>query len=100
MFTSKRLILRKFESVDLDFLYSLDNDAEVMRYINGGIDTPREFIANNILPLFTHYDDSKPGIGYWVVTRNNDPQPLGWCCLREIGNLSQVGSIGYRFDKT
>lgn len=57
MFTSKRLILRKFESVDLDFLYSLDSDAEVMRYINGGIDTPREFIANNILPLITHYDD-------------------------------------------
>jgi hypothetical protein len=32
---TKRLILRQFTELDTDFLWDLDNDARVMKYING-----------------------------------------------------------------
>jgi ribosomal-protein-alanine N-acetyltransferase len=46
---TKRLILRRFTKDDANHLYLLDNDPEVMRYINGGTPTPFEIIQNDIL---------------------------------------------------
>ena len=68
-----------------------------MKYINGGIETPRDFISENVLPLFTHYSDAKPGLGYWIVSLVENPEPIGWCCLRETPDSPKLGTIGYRF---
>lgn len=42
-----RIILRNLTIEDLDNLVELDSNSEVMRFINGGIATSREAIANN-----------------------------------------------------
>src|SRR6478609_3827064 len=47
-----RLDLRRFTAADVDLLYGLDNDPEVMRYLNGGAPVAREVIAREILPGF------------------------------------------------
>jgi hypothetical protein len=39
-----------FEMADVDSLFELNSDPEVMRYINGGKPTPREEIRDNIIP--------------------------------------------------
>lgn len=39
-----RLVLRAFTAADVDRLLALDNDPEVMRFINGGRPTSREVI--------------------------------------------------------
>jgi RimJ/RimL family protein N-acetyltransferase len=61
---TERLILRRFTAADLDHLFTLDNDPEVMRYINGGEPTPREAIESDILPRFMQYDEGCPAYGF------------------------------------
>lgn len=96
---TERLVLRAFEERDGEWLYALDNDPEVMRYINGGIHTPRDFIINNTLPLFQKYEDDKPGIGFWALMEKNRDEPIGWCCLRSREGLASTVSLGYRLAK-
>ncbi|GAA3081011.1 hypothetical protein GCM10020000_78620 [Streptomyces olivoverticillatus] len=39
---TERLVLRPFTEADVDHLFALDNDPDVMRFINGGsTDEPR-----------------------------------------------------------
>ena len=47
---TERLLLRRFTHDDVDNLYNLDGDPEVMRYITGGATTPREEIEHVDLP--------------------------------------------------
>ncbi len=41
---TERLILRRFTRADADVLFALDDDLEVMRYINGGLPASLEEI--------------------------------------------------------
>jgi len=96
---TERLIFRKFIETDGKWLHELDNDPDVMRYINGGIYTPHNFILKNILPLFRTYDSDYPGIGFWVLMEKNSEDPIGWCCLRRQNGYTNVASLGYRLAK-
>ena len=64
-----RLILRRFTPADLDYLYALDNDPDVMHYINGGTPTPRAIVERDILPAFLLYDERRPGFGFWAAVK-------------------------------
>lgn len=69
---TERLILRKLTQDDLDNLVQLDSDPEVMRFINGGIATTREAIANEFLPYATDYYKKSSDLGFWaIVERQN-----------------------------
>ena len=46
-----RLTLRQFTENDVDNLFNLNSDPEVMRYLTGGRPTPREEIRDQILPF-------------------------------------------------
>jgi [ribosomal protein S5]-alanine N-acetyltransferase len=48
-----QLILRNLTPDDVDDLVRLDSNFEVMRFINGGIATNRQAIANEFLPYAT-----------------------------------------------
>ncbi len=95
-----RLILRRFTEADVDHLFALDNDPEVMRYINGGTPTPREVIETQILPGFMRYDEQRPTFGFWAVDAKRNGEFLGWLCFRpKSENLHEV-VLGYRFLRT
>jgi len=96
---TERLILRRFQAEDLDHIYKLDNDPEVMRYINAGIPTPREVIAEQIFPGFVEYDDNYPGFGFWVVEEKEAGQFLGWISLRPMGSEPDEVTLGFRLRK-
>ncbi len=49
-----RLVLRAFTAADTDRLLALDNDPEVMRFINGGRPTSRQAIETRTLPRLLH----------------------------------------------
>jgi len=36
-----RLVMRQFTADDVDNLFNLNSDPEVMRYLSGGLPTPR-----------------------------------------------------------
>ena len=55
---TERMIMREFTEADVDNLLQLDSDPEVMRYINGGKATPREFIVDKVMPrILSYYEE-------------------------------------------
>jgi RimJ/RimL family protein N-acetyltransferase len=99
MLETKRLRLRRFVEADLDHLFALDNDPAVMRFINGGIATPRSFIEKHTLPMVMHFDKDLPEFGFWAVIRKEDQAFLGWLSFRLLDKTSREVSLGYRFHK-
>jgi RimJ/RimL family protein N-acetyltransferase len=96
---TERLILRRFVASDVDALYDLDNDPEVMRYINGGTPTPRDVVQDDILPVFLHYDERLPGFGFWAVTDRETGDFLGWFSFRPSKDTPGEVILGYRLCK-
>lgn len=96
---TKRLILRQFTSTDLDHIFALDNDPDVMRYLNGGTPTEREVIERDILPGFLQYDSQQPGVGFWAVDERTTGKFLGWVSLRPTREVKGEMVLGYRFHK-
>lgn len=96
---AERLRLRRFTAEDGGHLYALDNDPEVMRWINGGAPTPRRVIDEEILPRFLAYDDSRPGFGFWAAEERATGEFLGWFVFRPTGDAPGEVAIGYRFHK-
>jgi len=99
MFLTDRLTLRKIVPADASDLFALDNDVEVMRYINGGLPTPLEFIHKKVVPLFTMYNDERPGIGYWAIIEKKKNDFIGWCCLRDSQKEENEATLGYRLSR-
>jgi len=97
---TERLLLRRFTEDDLEHLFNLDNDPDVMRYINGGVPAPRELIEQTILPVFLHYDESHPGFGFWAAIEKNTGDFLGWFCFRPSDESPKEAILGYRLHKT
>jgi RimJ/RimL family protein N-acetyltransferase len=93
---TERLCLRRFRLADGAHLFSLDNDPEVMRYINGGIPTPRHIIEQEILPGFMQIDPAQPAFGFWAAEDNETAKFLGWFCIRPFPQNPFHAALGYR----
>jgi RimJ/RimL family protein N-acetyltransferase len=95
--TTERLLLRSFTPADLDNLYALDSDPAVMRFINGGIPTPRDVIRNQTLPRFLRPDEQFAGYDFWAAIERSTGTFLGWFEFRprEAGQTDAV-ELGYR----
>lgn len=79
---TERLILRRFTADDAGHLFELDGDPAVMRFLSGGVPTPREVIESEILPRFLRYDERLPGFGFWAADDKASGAFLGWFSLR------------------
>jgi RimJ/RimL family protein N-acetyltransferase len=92
---TSRIRLRCFMAGDGEHLYALDNDPEVMRYINGGAHTPRELFADQILPSFMQYT---PGsiFGVWAAEEKESGAFIGWLSLRPSADNPGEAILGYR----
>jgi RimJ/RimL family protein N-acetyltransferase len=96
-----RLILRRFTEDDVENLVELDNDPEVMRYLNGGIATPREMVEQSILPRFLSYYQRYDGFGVWAIIEKSSRKFIGWLSLRphDEGRPDEV-ELGYRLRRS
>ena len=94
---TERLILRRFTVDDVDNLFDLDGDPEVMRYLSGGPPTPREEIERDILPAFLGYYARFEGYGFWATLEKATGAFLGWFHLRPPeGHPTDEPELGYR----
>jgi RimJ/RimL family protein N-acetyltransferase len=84
-----RLLLRAATAADRMDLHSLEQDPEVMRYLNGGRPTPLEPDADEGFLMPRGAQD-----GLWVVVEPRTGSFLGWVSLRVQG---ETGDLGYRF---
>lgn len=70
---------------DAPLLYELDQDPEVMRYLNGGQPSTWEQIEQLFVPRFTRYTDPASGRGLWEVRTRDVGEYLGWILVRQYG---------------
>jgi RimJ/RimL family protein N-acetyltransferase len=95
-----RLILRRFTDADVDLLFELDSDLEVMRFVDGGKTTPRDLIQNTILPRFLRYYDLDDKYGFWAVVKKSSGAFLGWFHFRPLADAGpDEVELGYRLRK-
>ena len=106
---TSRLILRQFTEDDVDNLLALDSDADVMRFINGGVASSRKAITRKFLPDVLSYYCEYDNLGFWAIVEKSSQEFLGWVVLRpesrfRIAKLLDVAEpdameLGYRLRK-
>ena len=97
---SERLFLRRFTMNDADLLFELDNDPEVMRYVNGGVPVSREEIVRDFLPAFLSYYERFDGYGFWAAIEKPTRRFLGWFHFRpDEGAGPFEPELGYRLHR-
>ncbi|MGW2282046.1 GNAT family N-acetyltransferase [Streptomyces sp. NPDC001770] len=95
-----RLVLRAFTEADTDHLFALDNDPEVMRFINGGRPVSRAVIRAQTLPRLLHDHPCFGTRGYWAAEEKGTGVFLGWFEFRPLDDHDPaVVEIGYRLNK-
>jgi RimJ/RimL family protein N-acetyltransferase len=94
---TERIRLRRLTEHDVENLVELDSDPEVMRYLSGGVPTPREEIEQRTLPAMLRFYQRYPAFGYWAAEERSDGSFLGWFLLRPAPDRpADEIEIGYR----
>ena len=97
-----RLVLRQFTADDVDNLFTLNSDPEVMRYITGGRPMPREEIRDQIIPFHLRAYDRLDRLGTWVAESAANGEFLGWFHFRPGHGSDDITNIelGYRLHRS
>lgn len=93
---SERLTFRRPVADDLKDLHALDNDPDVMEWINGGQSISLDQFEKQQLPVYLSWID-EPLFGFWIIEVFGEFS--GWVSLRLIGK-PRTASIGYRLKKS
>lgn len=99
---SQRLSFELLSASDGHLLFEVDQDEEVMRYLNGGKRTAMQQIVEIFLPRMAQYRNPERGYGIWQVRRQEDNAYLGWVLIRPMGFNTETPStdnveLGWRF---
>ncbi|MER0443797.1 GNAT family N-acetyltransferase [Streptomyces sp. Edi4] len=97
---TERLALRPFTAADADHLFALDNDPEVMRFINGGRPTTLEAIRTRTLPRLLHDHPCWENRGFWAAEERATGAFLGWFEFRPLDDDDPATvELGYRLNR-
>jgi RimJ/RimL family protein N-acetyltransferase len=96
-----RLVIRQFTEGDVDNLFDLNSDPEVMRYLTGGRPTPREEIRDRIIPFHLAVYERLDRLGTWAAESTATGEFLGWFHFRP-GHGTDITNIdlGYRLRRS
>jgi ribosomal-protein-alanine N-acetyltransferase len=94
--STERLILRDLEERDVEGIFALDSDPEVLRYIGTPVMTERAQAANVIAMIRKQYREN--GIGRWAMEERTTGAFVGWCGLKWEQQVRSFPyyDIGYR----
>ena len=92
-----RLILRQFTENDVGNLFDLNSDPEVMRYLTGGVPTPRDEIRDQTIPFHLAVYDRLDRLGTWAAEAAATGEFLGWFHFRPGPDADTTNvDLGYR----
>lgn len=94
VFQSPRLYFREFTKEDIQLLFDLNSNPNVIKYVHEPAPTLENItgILNDvILPQYTLY-----GHGRWAVHLKSNDEFIGWCGLKYIKEADEI-DLGYRF---
>jgi RimJ/RimL family protein N-acetyltransferase len=92
---TERLILRRLVPADVDGLTELDSDPAVMRLLTNGRPTPRDVIADEVLPAQLRIYERFPRLGRWAALDPGSGEFLGWFAL-DPDEDGRGAELGYR----
>lgn len=90
-----RLVLRRFTPRDLDALGDLDNDPEVMKFINNGAPVQRSTVREELEAWLAEYDEGVD-FGCWAAIERRSEEFVGWFHLRPAPRDLSRPELGYR----
>lgn len=85
---SQRLRYRLLSLSDIELLWEVDQDPEVMQYINGGQPTSRQEIEEVFIPRLAAYRNERAGWGLWQLSLSADNSYIGWILIRPMDFFS------------
>ncbi|PIF46942.1 RimJ/RimL family protein N-acetyltransferase [Chryseobacterium sp. 52] len=96
---TQRLILRKLEETDVERMFLLDSNPEVMKYIGVPVLTEQNQSLDVIRMIRKQYEDN--GTGRLAVIEKETGLFIGWSGLKllteEINGYNNILDLGYRF---
>jgi len=101
---SNRLTFRLLGQEDAQILWQLDQDPEVMHFLNGGKPTSMADIHSVFLPRMAKYRNKEKGWGIWLVSDKESHEDLGWVLARPMAFFTESPKfddieLGWRFFK-
>lgn len=93
-----RMLLRQFTEHDAQLLFELDNDPEVMFFINAAAPVPMSEIVEETLPAFLAYYKRGDRFGFWAAIEKSSGEFLGWFHFRPV-ECSTDPELGYRLHR-
>ncbi|MCW8865093.1 MAG: GNAT family N-acetyltransferase [Colwellia sp.] len=99
---SSRLSYRLLGKEDAQILWQLDQDPEVMKFINGGKPNSMETINDVFIPRMLAYLNAEQGWGIWQVCDKNTQEYFGWVLVRPMDFFTDTPKLddielGWRF---
>lgn len=95
MFETNRLLIRKFNQTDIDAVFAMRKDEEVMRFIRQPQTNRQE--AENWLDLLSSRWQTER-IGFCALIEKNSNCLIGWCGLWRLKETNEV-EVGYAIVK-
>ena len=96
---TERLMMRPFQKDDVERLFLLDSNPEVMKYVGQKPLTKKEQSAEVIKMIQKQYAEN--GVGRLAVIEKESNLLIGWSFLKylteEINGIKNVYDLGYRF---
>ncbi len=94
-----RLAIRQFTEDDVDDLFELNSDPEVMRYL--GRPPPRDVLRDEIIPFHLAVYQRLDRLGTWAAESIDSGEFLGWFHFRPGpgGDITDV-DLGYRLRRS
>ena len=93
---SERLYLREYTTDDVQLMFELNSDPEVMKYI-GPPRTELESAKTTIARLIDYYTKN-PGLGVWAAYEKDTNENIGFFELAHMDNTDEI-EVGYRLHK-
>jgi ribosomal-protein-alanine N-acetyltransferase len=87
-FETDRLRLRAFAPDDLDDLYAVFGDREVMKYISGGKPRTKDATRKGLLRSIAGWRER--GFGLWAVAEKKSNRVVGYCGLMYLEDTPDV----------
>ncbi len=92
---TERLIMREFSSDDVDGMFELNSDEEVIRYTGDTAFADKQTVLN----LINGYEQySKYKMGRWTVLLKSSGEYIGFCGLKYLSDINET-DLGFRLMK-
>ena len=89
--TTERLKLRAFTEQDVDPLFDILQQPDILRYYPRAEPPPREAAARLVARQLAHWEEH--GYGWWAVEARDEPRLLGWAGLTYHTHQAKVSSM-------